>query len=171
MTIYNNYNLLEDGHEEARACLAEIMELEEKTDEDILDTLYRWDEGEWDRIYGDILKHFGRASVIVCGYVGRWDGLHRGGQVFDNIRAALDSMLEDCAYIKIDDDGHCMRVECSHHDGSNEFEVRTLTEAGAEAWDAWNWDYNDTRTASQVITDIFDSDELSSAPDLATLYR
>lgn len=76
-------------------------------------------------------------TLLVCGNVGRWNGSFPAGKVieFDE----LCNCWNDCDYIKIyDENGHFF-IQASHHDGTNVFEVKILTEKGADIWDRWNY--------------------------------
>lgn len=46
----------------------------------------------------------------------------------------------NCDYIEIYDDGGALYIGCSHHDGSNFFQVLTLTNKGAHIFDDWKND-------------------------------
>ncbi|QGM92004.1 hypothetical protein GIR35_12410 [Enterococcus faecalis] len=82
--------------------------------------------------------------VIARGSVGRWDGIHHGMTVYDDLSAALDTspsrygganVFADCEISKVwDKNGHLF-IRGTHHDGSVTVEIRQLTDDGAESYE------------------------------------
>ena len=74
-------------------------------------------------------KHPAKGQIIMKGTVGRWNGTFPAGKA--GIIDLLLSELMDCADdVEIFDDYGHLFIRTSHHDGSNIFEVKTLTDAG-----------------------------------------
>lgn len=107
-----------------------------------------WDEVDFlDDIYWDDFKeefeNFMDGHVFVLqGEIGTWRGQMAGGFTFDSF-SELSKAWEDCDYLKIYDENGHLYIECSHHDGTNFYEVRKLTEKGEEYLN--NHHYDDER--------------------------
>lgn len=75
-------------------------------------------------------------SCIITGYVQKWDGKHNICPVeteglLDAIYRCTDKM--DGIIIKFVEDH--LELECSHHDGTNVFQIYLLSEAGYDAYE------------------------------------
>lgn len=109
----------------------ENIENYEPSDEEIYEALSFQEEIEWDAFARDIKTFINTKSEawILQGDVGTWRGAKRGGFVFKT----FDEMLKatrDCNSIEFKDvDGH-LYLTCSHHDGTNYFEIKKLTYNG-----------------------------------------
>jgi len=104
------------------------------------------ERNDWDdavRDVDDLLSD----NVVVTGTVGLWDGNYDGGRVysFRDVKHGtlwdkiLSDIGKDCVYFKISLSGGVIHVKCTHHDGTNYFEIRNLTDAGWAAYDDWNY--------------------------------
>ena len=138
--LYDNYNLdLEiakemaiENYEEYCCAIDEEPEKDyEPSDEEILQIAYKLDEFNWEEFQNDFEKFIGNDTFIIQGNVGRWDGTARGGFTFDSFNE-LSRVWKDCDYIKVYDENGHLYIECSHHDGTNFYEVRKLIEKGRE---------------------------------------
>lgn len=65
---------------------------------------------------------------VILAKLGLWDGVHDGGKVLKGLWNAIRACLED--YNTIYQDGKLLKVKAIHHDGTNYFEIRELTEKG-----------------------------------------
>ena len=170
--IYNNYDLWEDYADDARAFLAEEYPEEEITDNSIWDEIYFQDNINWEDEHERLKDFFtGNGYFMIRGYVGRWDGRHAAGYVFDDFDDMFYKAVKDCDYIKIwDENGH-FYLKCSHHDGTNFFEIKRISSKGYDFIDNWNYNYEDTRTEEKIHTIVWNSNFLSSLPHFAhTVY-
>ena len=52
--------------------------------------------------------------------------------------------IEDCDYYKIWEEDNILHLKCSHHDGTNYFEIRILANEGLELYENWLYDDDDT---------------------------
>lgn len=130
----------------------------------------------------------GGNPVIARGSVGRWDGTRTGMTVYDNLKAALDTapsrfgggnVLADCDIEKVwDENGHLF-VHGAHHDGGVDVEIRQLTDAGAEAYEAIReaedaWEPEPFTIAGNNATDwafkTYDGSEQSIAQAMRDLW-
>ena len=75
-------------------------------------------------------------QVIMQGTVGRWNGTFPAGKT--GILDLLLSELMECADdVEIYDENGHLFIRTTHHDGSNLFEVKALTDAGLNAVEAF----------------------------------
>lgn len=170
--IYNNYDLWEDYADDARAFLAEEYPEEDITDNSIWEEIYFQDNINWEDEHEQLKDFFtGNGHFMIRGYVGRWDGRHAAGYVFDDFDDMFYKAVKDCDYIKMwDENGH-FYLKCSHHDGTNLFEIKRISSKGYDFIDNWNYNYGDTRTEEKIHTIVWNSNFLSSLPHFAhTVY-
>ena len=141
--IYNNYDLWDSYSDEAERWLIEQKEMrpEDITEDAIWDEIYEQDEMEWEIANNEMTQFFEQSAAtwLAIGTVGRWDGTFDGGFIFTTFQELLSRVGKDCNYFKfIDKNGH-FYVHCSHHDGTNEVEVKRITEAGKRLYENWNY--------------------------------
>lgn len=166
--IYNNYNLWADYADDCREFLQEEYPGEEITESRIWDEIY-FQAGEY---WGEelcALKSFfsGGGPYIIRGHVGRWNGRAAAGTVFYDFEDTFYKATQDCDYWKIwDENGHLF-LKCSHHDGTNVFEIKRITDRGADLLDKWENDYNDHRSEKELHGIIFENNFFSSLPHYA----
>ena len=55
--------------------------------------------------------------------------------IFDETFDEFCKCLKDCGYIEITDNKGHLEIKCSHHDGTNHFEIKRISDFG------WEW-YN-----------------------------
>lgn len=97
---------------------------------------------EWEDAEG-CLKDFFDNEIFLCrGTVGRWNGDFDAGNIVYSFDELADAW-RDCDYIKLYDINGHFYIEATHHDGTNCFEVKKVTEAGAEYIDNHYWNYSD----------------------------
>lgn len=156
-TIYDNYDLWEQYPDEdiKETILASdwVEDESEITDEMIMNLRYDEDEVNWRCQKMELKKFFKGKTVGFFGEVGRWDGVYKAekiGEFWDLFYKAI----EDCAYIRIYDENGHMYLTCSHHDGTCHFEIKEITDKGAEYLDRWEYG-TDNRTEQYVHNQIF----------------
>ena len=162
--IYNNYDL-GGMFDVCRALLEETYKPEEITEEMIWAQVYTENEINWDDERVQLKEFFdGSGPWLLRGNVGRWDGSHAAGHVFTDFDEMFYQAAQDCDYFKIwDENGH-FYLQCSHHDGTNTFEIKRITEKAAEMLELWKYDYNDTRTEKELHDIIWDCNFFSGLP-------
>ena len=149
--IFNNYYgwISED---DIKTELVECAEMDEAeiTDDMIMDEMYRLEELCWEDEQNNLESFFNDGNWLVVGTLGLWDGRHDGGKVCNSFRE-ISRAWDDCNYIKLwDENGH-FYIECSHHDGTNCFEVKRLTNKGYELFDNWNYgNYGNDKTEREI---------------------
>lgn len=153
-TIYNNYNLWEDYLEAAKEILSERNE--EITDNAIWEEIYEQDNLNWQDEKERLVEFFEGSTWILQGYSGRWDGNHRGGHIFTDFMEMFQKATEDCEYIHIYDENGHMFLKCSHHDGTNLYEIKRVTDRGIKYLENWEYDWDDKRTEEYVHDKIME---------------
>lgn len=72
-----------------------------------------------------------RSYIIATGTVGRWDGRSKGGKVIETLDEFY-SLLKDCDIIKVEQDEKALYITATHHDGTNYYTLRELTQKGLD---------------------------------------
>lgn len=141
MILCSNYDYsryLNDAREYLESIDAEI------NDESVDRMAYEWAEEDVKFYLDCIDKHIFSHPLLVTGSVGRWDGTYNGGKVIDNTRDFWD-LLVDCAYVELASEKNHLYIKCSHHDGTNHYEIRELTNRGYKFWREYAWDMDRRR--------------------------
>lgn len=168
-TLYNNYHDDQMAKDARDYLLDEYGDaegwrtLDDVPEERVWKELSREDEFNWDAFVAEMDRVLDKSdtSFLITGTVGRWNGRASGGFVFDTLKE-LSKCWRDCDYIKVeDDDGHLF-ITCSHHDGTNHFEIKRLTKRG-EKFIEDNWDMDTEKLHSTA----FNSNFMSGLPYLA----
>jgi len=155
--IYDNYDLWEQYPDKeidimAREC-GWIDEDEEITDEMRTRWRYWEDEANWDSEKEMLENFFDGKTVAFFGEVGLWNGIYKCGQIGE-FWDLFSKAIEDCSYIKIYDENGHMYLTCSHHDGTNHFEIKILNDDAEDYYDRWSYG-TDNRKEYEVITQIY----------------
>lgn len=83
------------------------------------------------------IKHcvYNRQKWAVEGTLGLWNGRKDiVPKVFDNLLEAISACIGSCDYVKIIKNYSKIEVEASHHDGTNRFTLRCLSDLGEIRW-------------------------------------
>lgn len=155
--IYDNYDLCEQYPDKeidimAREC-GWIDEDEEITDEMRTRWRYWEDEANWDNEKEMLENFFKGKTVAFFGAVGLWYGTYKCGKIGE-FWDLFSKAIEDCSYIKIYDENGHMYLTCSHHDGTNHFEIKILNDDAEDYYDRWSYG-TDNRKEYEVITQIY----------------
>lgn len=70
----------------------------------------------------------GKKHYIVVAKLGLWNGTFDGGKIVEGLASVIRECFED--YNRLYMDGRRLRISASHHDGTNTFEVKELTDKG-----------------------------------------
>lgn len=171
--IFTNYDTTE-REEYTREYLLETIgeENEWKTVDDIPDNaVYEemnfQEEIEWEDAMTEMRSFFKGKKLLVVGTCGLWYGNRPAGAVIDY--DDLYKCWNNCAYIEIYDEGGHLYINGTHHDGTNCYEVKILTEKGVEMWDKWNyewkiWQNDDEKTVHEKL---WESSHYSHIPHFA----
>lgn len=158
--IYDNYDLdpLFEGQRE-------IMREDDSdvSDDTVWACVYDIDHEYFNDAIDELKKFFStedhvpyRATFIIFGSVGRWDGTSTGFDTFrgEDFASAFDKATKDCDYIKVwDENGH-LYMEGTHHDGTNCYEIKRLTERGEIYLENWDYAINDKRSSRYVLDQL-----------------
>lgn len=136
--IFDNYDI--DNYEEmARESMEDVgFGPEEITDS----KLYSWaadlEQEDFTDTLNELESFFDGKTVMFTGAIGRWCGNHTGFDV-GNFTELFQEYTVDCEYFEIYDDDGALYIRCSHHDGTNLFQVLTLTNKGVHVFDDWQY--------------------------------
>lgn len=169
--IYDNYNL-DEMYDDCRSFLLEEYEPDEITEEEIWNLIFHENDLHWQDEHERLKEFFdGNGPWPRSSHVGRWNGRHAAGHVFTDFDEMFYKAAQDCDFCKIwDENGH-FYIQCSHHDGTNTFEIKRITEKAAEMLDLWKYDYNDTRTERELYDIVWNCNLFSGLPHFAhTVY-
>lgn len=93
-------------------------------------------------IKDDLERFFnGESTWILQGTCGCWNGNHKVGMIFEDFEEMLNKAAKDCDYIHLYDKNGHLYLKCSHHDGTNYYEIKKVTDRGVEYLANWedNW--------------------------------
>ena len=147
-TVYNNYDL--SSYEDiARETLTENGN-EDPTDSQLWEEIYFLDSITWEEEKERLKDFFKGSRWILQGYTGTWRGAARGGFIFNDFMDAYYKATKDCDYVHIYDENGHFYIKCSHHDGTNLYEIKEVTADGIEYLERWENNLNDKRTEEYV---------------------
>lgn len=150
MVVFSNYDYDDYYIEMAKDNLETIHEDDygdEPTREEIFAEAFCYMMDDLNNYYLPILAgYFDTHKCIVSGSIGRWDGARNGWSVIENRNEFYD-LIDGCLYFEIseadsseDDDGiGYLKIKCSHHDGTNYYYFRELTDKGYEKYKEFEW--------------------------------
>ena len=144
--IYDNYDIWENFHEDAKEALMDEEPGKEPSDNEIWDLCYQYDDTYYEYEKDMLDNFFNNGSTwLLVGKCGSWDGTFAGGFAFKTYSEMISKVAKDCDYIKLWDENGLFCGKCSHHDGTNTFEIKKLTKAGERLLDNWSYAYNNKR--------------------------
>ena len=138
ITLFNNYNGYDFADE--KAALEECNPGITITDEMVWDSIRDTEDEDYSMCKHYLKDVFGDSRVIVNGTAGTWHGRHEAAKMFIDIESALAACVRDCDYFKVEQlSNREINVTSTHHDGTNYFSIKIVTEKGGRLFD--NWDY------------------------------
>ena len=151
--IYSNYDLCETYPDEDMVELAlenGMIECEEDITDSMIDDLrYDADAIEWETVWRELCNFFKNKEVIFFGTLGLWNGRHAGGQT-GKFERLFNEAVRDCDYLHFYEENGHLFLECSHHDGTNYFEIKEITEKGQQYLENWEYSYKDKRSKQDI---------------------
>lgn len=75
-------------------------------------------------------NNHGKKKYVTCGTVGRWNDPAAGGAIREGLVPIIRGALKDCDEFKIEFVRGILKITGHHHDGTNVFYVREMTERG-----------------------------------------
>lgn len=98
----------------------ELCEFMEQTNSEYLDDVISEIE-HYEAIHG-------KKKYVIRARLGLWNGTFDGGKVVCGLANVIHECFEDFNSIYVD--GRCLKISASHHDGTNTFEIKELTDKG-----------------------------------------
>ena len=145
---FNEEEMKEVWLETAEANDWEIPE-DGPSDIQLWDEWYDQNEINWDDIEGEVKYHNEEGSYLIIASLGLWNGRFDGGKIIDGyLTEAIRACFED--YNKVYWQDKNLKVEAIHHDGTNYFIIKKLTDKGIEFYNNHYYDYDD-RTLHQKL--------------------
>ncbi len=134
--IYDNYDIEEQYRD---VILEDLEEGESLTEQEIWDRMYLFSQDDWDVAKTELKSFFSSGTWILTGTVGRWDGCHAAGTVFqgEDFSSIMGKALTDCDYFKLYDVNGHLYLHGSHHDGDVDYEIKRLTQNGETYFSLW----------------------------------
>lgn len=108
---------------------------------------------EWEEFQMDFKNFLINRTLICTGSVGLWSGRFEGGSLIQDFND-MRKLWTDCDYIHIFDINGHLYVKCSHHDGTNFFELRELNQKGLDLYERHNW-VDDTWSDRRLYETLF----------------
>ena len=133
-TLYSNYYGWIDDEDLRMSILdsERVDDEEEITDEMLWNEMYFLEEIYWNDFSYELKNFFDKGSAwLLVGTLGLWDGKCKGGYIFNTYDEFLDC-LKDCAYCEVVDNKGHLYVKGSHHDGTNCYEIKRVSDFGYE---------------------------------------
>ena len=145
---FNEDEMRESWLESAEANDWEIPE-DGPSDDEIWQEWYDQNERDWDDIEWEVECHDERGSYLIIASLGLWNGRFDGGKIIDGyLTEAIRACFED--YNKVYWQDKNLKVEAIHHDGTNHFIIKKLTDRGIEFYNNHEWEMDD-RTMHQKL--------------------
>lgn len=152
-TIYNNYDLWEQYQEFAKETLSEYEE--EPSEDSIWNVINDEDSVNWECEKERLEEFFDDGSTwILCGTNGRWNGTFEAGTIFTDFMDMYREAMTDCDYVHLYDENGHFYMQCSHHDGTNYYEIKKLTDKGIKYLENWEENWDDKRSERYVHDQI-----------------
>lgn len=136
ITLFDNYN--DYDFEQEKVALQECNPDIEVTDNMVWDSINELEREDWENCIAELKELFGDNRVIALGKAGTWRGRFECAKMFDDIEKAVSACIKDCDYIKVEQVGNgLIQIESSHHDGTNTFSIKVVTDKGQSVYDSW----------------------------------
>ena len=108
----------------------------------------------WEDVQEELSAFFANSTWLLFGTVQRWDGVHQAGTVTSDFINTFYSVTSNCDPVIIYEDKGHLHFEYTHHDGTNHFEIRKLTQRGEEYYDNWRHACDNKRSDRYVHEQI-----------------
>ena len=132
-TIYDNYNPWDTYTDKDLTEVALECEWVANKDEITEDMLNEWRNEQMDidfeNVKDELTLFFKDKTVIFIGNLGLWDGTH-GVKGKGDFWKLFWKAMKDCDYFRLYDENGHLYLTCSHHDGTNHFEIKVVTDKG-----------------------------------------
>ena len=153
--LFDNYDLSE---EQKNNIIEYLLENEiEPTDEAIWQEFEEENEINWYVLADDLKSFFGDDAYILRGTVGTWMGRREAGVVSNNFMDVIYKAIDNCDYISLTDVNGHLYLDCTHHDGTNSYEIKKLTDKGISYLSNYENNWDGTRSLQYVHDKIMES--------------
>lgn len=115
---------------------SDYTSIEEISDADVYEEIRFIEEVSWDYFRSDFENFINGKTLLATGSVGTWRGRLNGG-IFIESLSDFYKLITDCDYVKIYDKNGHLYIESSHHDGTNYYELKEVTELGMKHYENW----------------------------------
>ena len=85
---------------------------------------------------------------------GRWNGTFEAGTIFTDFMDMYREAMTDCDYVHLYDENGHFYMQCSHHDGTNYYEIKKLTDKGIDYLENWEGNWDDKRSERYIHDQI-----------------
>lgn len=163
--LYSNYYGWIDEEEIKRELIdCECVENEDEiTDEMIWEEMHFLEDIYWQDFEYELKKFFDEGTAwLLTGTLGLWNGTCNGGFIF-NTFDEFTKCLQDCDYVEIYDEKGHLYVNGTHHDGTNCYEIKRVSDFGCEWYDNHSWDMYD----EELHTKMWKSNFMTALPHFA----
>lgn len=132
--IFDNYDI--DKYLDIAKESMEYNGVNTSDDNDVWQWAGYLEQEDFTNTLNELESFFDDKTVMFTGAIGRWCGNHTGFDIgdFDDL---FSEYTKDCDYFEIYDDNGSLYIRCSHHDGTNLFQVLTLTNKGVHTFEDW----------------------------------
>lgn len=152
-TIYSNYDLWDDYAESAKENL-QNNGISNPTENDISLEISELDSFVWDETKCELSNFFVGETWILQGTVQRWDGSFSAGFIFTDFDEMFFRATKDCDFWHFYDENGHLFLACSHHDGTNIYEIKKLTDKGVNYLKRWEHGYGYERSERYIHDQI-----------------
>lgn len=164
-TLYSNYYGWIDEEEIKQELIdCERVESEDEiTDNMIWDKMYFLEEIYWDDFKHEFERFLNKSNAwLLTGTLGLWYGKCKCGFVFKTFEEFC-KCFEHCDYIEITDNKGHLEIKCSHHDGTNHYEVKRISDFGYE----WYNNHGCYMYDEEAHTKMWNNNFMTSLPHFA----
>lgn len=153
--IFDNYDIEKYWEEMATGNLI-VNEIDHPSEEEVWDEMCYLSAEWWSDTVFDLTCFFNVSSWIMIGTVERWNGKFEAGTIFYCFAEMFNEAIKNCDYWKIwDENGHLF-FQCSHHDGTNRYEIKRITQKGESYLENWEKKWHDERSEKYVHKKIME---------------
>ena len=122
---------------------------EEPTQDQLWETWNDLCEQSWENVQGECRFANETGTYLVIASLGLWNGRFDGGKI---ISGRLDKAIRRCFedYNRVYMESRNLKISATHHDGTNYFIIKKLTDRGIKFYNNHYYDYDD-RTMHQKL--------------------
>ena len=137
------------------------------TEEELYEFMEKSNAYPLDDIISEIRSHersHGAKSYVVLAKLGLWNGPADGGKIIHGLSSVIQECFED--YNRLCVEGRRLKISASHHDGTNTFEIKELTDKGVDYADRHDYDTEPRELHAKLFSSSNYSREVKLFADL-----